>query len=149
VTLQPRPALSYQDVFQYALGAMIAGSEAQRLLMTRRIVVGDFAPFVGSDNERSSAEKAVALVQQAAHYWNLFCDVVDMDPMTWPANKPVEAECVLGDRGGAHCLTHDATPDWVECTGWRCEVSGKIITKHESLSDELAYCAERDKEGRS
>lgn len=52
-----------------------------------------------------------------------------------PAPSPVEPECVLRhvyDAGRPHCLTHDAMPEWVECTGYRCPVSGKIITRHET-----------------
>lgn len=48
------------------------------------------------------------------------------------------AECVIGDVGGAMCVTHDNPLDWVECTGWRCDVSGKIVTKQETPEAEAA-----------
>ena len=49
-----------------------------------------------------------------------------------------QTECIVGDRGGAICLTHDNPLDWVECTGWRCDVSGQVVKRTESLDEELA-----------
>lgn len=49
--------------------------------------------------------------------------------------EPTDDECVLAnimDEDTPRCVTHDSTPDWVECTGWRCETSGKIIRKRAS-----------------
>lgn len=34
--------------------------------------------------------------------------------------------CVLDADLNARCTTHDELCDWVECTGWRCPVSGQI-----------------------
>jgi hypothetical protein len=35
-------------------------------------------------------------------------------------------KCLL-DPDLAVCVTHDNPLDWVECTGWRCDVSGEIV----------------------
>lgn len=43
-----------------------------------------------------------------------------------PVAPPKAKLCVLADDS-PDCLTHDERCDWVECTGWRCPVSGQIV----------------------
>lgn len=57
---------------------------------------------------------------------------VAMDSIPAVLTPPPAQECRINnlmDSNGPRCVTHDRPLDWVECTGWRCEVSGKIVTK--------------------
>lgn len=38
-----------------------------------------------------------------------------------------KAKCLLDADLNAQCVTHDCPCEWVECTGWRCDVSGEIV----------------------
>jgi len=52
------------------------------------------------------------------------------EPTTQAGSEPCRLRNLMDDGGGvAHCVTHDTMPEWVECTGWRCVVSGQIITE--------------------